>query len=295
MKHARHLIPFFALLLLVAAGTRDWFDRWIDATELPSLISETSIEIRDRHGELLRVYTVADGRWRLDVSLDQVDRTYLDMLIAYEDKRFYRHAGVDIRALMRALGQAMVNGRFISGASTLSMQVARLLEESGTGQWQGKLRQMRVALALERRLTKDQILSLYLAHAPYGGNLEGVRAASLAWFGKEPKRLTHAEAALLVALPQSPETRRPDRDTDAARAARARVLARIEDAGILTNETAIAAGSEPMPTQRHAFPKFAPHLSDLVVSNKPLVRRHDLTLDRLLQQSLEGPDDDGAS
>ena len=91
------------------------------------------------------------------------------------------------------------------------MQVARLLEETGTGRLSGKLRQMRVAWALEQRLTKDDILGLYLLLAPYGGNLEGVRAASLAWFGKEPKRLSTAEAALLVALPQLPEKRRPDR------------------------------------------------------------------------------------
>ncbi len=94
------------------------------------------------------------------------------------------------------------------------MQVAHLLEESGTGRVSGKLRQMRVALALERRLTKDQILQLYLHLAPFGGNLEGVRAASISYFGKEPRRLTPAEAALLVAIPQSPETRRPDRAAD---------------------------------------------------------------------------------
>ncbi len=113
------------------------------------------------------------------------------------------------------------------------MQVARLLEEGPTGTLAGKLRQIRVALALERRLDKDAILALYLTLAPYGGNLEGVRAASLAWLGKEPRRLTPAEAALLVALPQSPEARRPDRAPEAARAARDRVLARAAAAGVL--------------------------------------------------------------
>ena len=107
---------------------------------------------------------------------------------------------------LRAAVQAVWNGHVVSGGSTLTMQVARLLEEGGTGQIDGKLRQMRVALALERRLSKAQILALYLHLAPYGGNLEGIRAATLSYFGKEPLRLTPAEAALLVAIPQSPET-----------------------------------------------------------------------------------------
>ena len=118
----------------------------------------------------------------------------------------------------------------------------------------GKLRQMRVALALERRLDKDAILGLYLTLAPYGGNLEGVRAASLAWLGKEPRRLTPAEAALLVALPQSPETRRPDRAPDAARAARDRVLARAAAAGVLAPEEAAAARTEPVPDRPPPLP-----------------------------------------
>ena len=117
-----------------------------------------------------------------------VDPQFLKMLIAYEDKRFYTHSGIDPRAMLRAGVQAAWNGEVVSGGSTLTMQVARLLENSGTGRWQGKLRQIRLALALERTLTKDQILGLYLLHAPYGGNVEGIRAATLTWFGKEPHR-----------------------------------------------------------------------------------------------------------
>ena len=193
------LLPAAALAL--AAGALA-FDRWVDATVLPPLAPETSAVVVDRHGALLSAYTVADGRWRLPVTLDAVDRGYLDQLVAFEDRRFRAHAGVDPLALARAAMQSLAAGRVVSGGSTLTMQVARLLEEGPTGTLQGKLRQMRVALALERRLDKDAILALYLTLAPYGGNLEGVRAASLAWLGKEPRRLTPAEAALLVALPQ---------------------------------------------------------------------------------------------
>nr|WP_137701303.1 penicillin-binding protein 1C [Marimonas lutisalis] len=263
------------------------FDAWIDDTDLPPLLSETSVEMRDRHGDLLRVYTVDNGRWRLGAGVAQVEPVYLKMLIAYEDKRFFQHRGVDPLAILRAVGQAIRNGRVVSGGSTLSMQVARLLEDSGTGRWHGKLRQVRVALALERRLSKEEILSLYLTHAPYGGNLEGARAAALAWFEKEPSRLTPAQAAMLVALPQSPEARRPDRDWRAASAARDRVLARAAEAGVITSEAHETARREPVPRARHAFPALAPHLTDRARAEEPLAERLQLTIDASLQSSLE--------
>jgi penicillin-binding protein 1C len=279
----------FALvaLLLMAAALRDGADAWIDATVLPTTLPETSVELRDRNGALLRVYTVADGRWRLAAEPALVDPQFVEMLLAYEDKRFRSHAGVDPVALVRATGQAIRHGRIVSGGSTLTMQVARLLEETGTGAWPGKLRQMRVALALERRLTKDQILGLYLTLAPYGGNIEGLRAASLAWFGKEPARLTAAQAALLVALPQSPAARRPDRAPETARAARDRVLARLARQGTITAEAAQAATSEPVPLRRIAFPALAPHLTDRAKAQELTALRHDLTLDAALQRKLE--------
>ena len=263
------------ILLGVTAGLRDGFDAWVGETILPPVLAETSVEVRDRHGALMRVFPVEDGRVRLAVGLDQVDGAYLGMLVEYEDKRFYSHSGVDPIALSRAVVQAMWHGSFVSGGSTLTMQVARLLENSGTGRWPGKLRQIRVALALERRLTKAQILELYLNHAPYGGPLEGLRAGTLAWFGKTPARLTQAEAALLVALPQSPESRRPDRHPAAARLARDRVLARVR----APEQDAQAA----LPAAMTPFVRLAPHLADAMRRQDPLAPRHDLTLDARLQ------------
>ncbi|WP_299845390.1 penicillin-binding protein 1C [uncultured Roseovarius sp.] len=287
MRRPDRLIFALAMALLMLGTARDAMDRWVDATDLPPLISETSVEIRDRNGQMLRVYTVADGRWRLASGPGQTDAAYLDMLIAYEDKRFYQHAGVDFWALLRAGAQALWNGQIVSGGSTLTMQVARLLEDSGTGRWHGKLRQIRVALALEKRLNKEQILALYLTRAPFGGNLEGVRAASLAWFGKEPVRLTPAQSALLVALPQSPEARRPDRDRDAAWMARDRVLARMKAQMVISDEAETAALSEPVPARRRPFPALAPHLSDRELARDPFAGQHRLTLDRDLQQTIE--------
>ncbi|WP_309666554.1 penicillin-binding protein 1C [Tabrizicola sp.] len=284
--HARWIIAAAAGLWLAALG-RDRADVWIDATILPPLVVETSVEVVDRNGDLLRAYTVADGRWRLALLPQDLDPDYISMLLAYEDKRFYDHAGVDPWSLLRALAQGVRAGRVVSGGSTLTMQVARLLEESGTGKVAGKLRQMRVALALERRLTKAQILQLYLHLAPFGGNLEGVRAASISYFGKEPLRLTPAEAALLVAIPQSPESRRPDRAADRAEAARNGVLARAVGEGVIAADEAEAALREEVPRLRKPFPALAPHLADRARRENPSAGRHELTIDRSLQRKLE--------
>ena len=286
MMRAKWILAAAAGLWLAAAA-RDAGDQWINATELPVLALETSVEVLDRHDQLLRAYTVADGRWRLAVDPASVDPAYIAMLLAFEDKRFVGHHGVDPVAMARALAQAVWNGRVVSGGSTLTMQVARLLEESGTGKVSGKLRQIRVAMALERRLSKDQILQLYLHLAPYGGNLEGIRAATLSYFGKEPRRLTPAEIALLVAIPQSPETRRPDRNPDAAEAARARVLARAVGAGLIDADQAQAARTEAVPRQRRGFPALAPHLADRALAEAPKTGAHRLTIDAVLQGQLE--------
>jgi penicillin-binding protein 1C len=274
-----------ALGLWALATARDAADRWIAATEIPVLAHATSDEVRDRHGDLLRAYTVEDGLWRMALSPDQVDPLFYRMLIAYEDKRFHDHAGIDPRATARAGWQALRTGRIVSGASTLTMQVARLLEDGTTGAWAGKLRQMRLALALERQMTKADILALYLQLAPYGGNVEGLRAASLIWLGKEPTRLTPAEAALLVALPQAPESRRPDRYPDAARVARDWVLMRMVRAGVIDLDAAQASQRDAAPLGRRPMPQLAPHLADRAVAEG--AGRHDLTLDGALQRALE--------
>lgn len=281
----KYALPVVALW--AAALARDGFDRWLADTNLPPLIAETSVEVHDRDGVLLRAYAVEDGLMRLGAAPHQVDQQFLDMLVAYEDKRFWTHSGVDFFAMARALGQAIQSGRVVSGGSTLTMQVARLLEDSGTGRWHGKLRQIRVALALEQTLTKTQILQLYLTHAPYGGNLEGTRAATLAWFGKEPARLTPAQSALLIALPQSPEARRPDKNAQLARNARDRILDLLAGSPALSLEAAKAAKSETISPQRRRFPTLAAHIADRALAASPDAHHHDLTIDSTLQKSLE--------
>lgn len=274
---------------VLVAGGAVAFGLWIRAQPpLPRADTLTySIEVVDRGGRLLRPYVTGEGRWRLKAELDDVDPRYLDMLIAYEDKRFRSHVGIDPLALIRAAWQLALHGEIVSGASTITMQVARLLEPRTERTLTAKLRQMMRAVELERAMIKDDILALYLSLAPYGGNLEGVRAASLAYFGKEPKRLTRAEAALLVALPQSPEARRPDRSPARARRARDRVLDRVAaDIGIPSDEVA-AAKTDKVPAQRKAMPALAPHAADQAVIAAPDVRRHELTIDARLQRALE--------
>jgi penicillin-binding protein 1C len=249
---------------------------------------DTSRRVVDREGRLLRAFAIDDGRWRLPVALENLDPRLVDMLLAYEDSRFASHPGVDPLALLRAAWQLAVNGRIVSGGSTITMQLARLLDPGARRTMGAKLAQIRDALRLERSYDKQEILELYLTLAPYGGNLEGIRAASLAWFGKEPRRLTLDEAALLVALPQAPEVRRPDRHPDAARRARDRVIDRMLHAGVVDGAEAARARAAAVPTGRLALPSLAPHLSRRIVQDAPQGGEWRLTVDRTLQQQLEG-------
>jgi penicillin-binding protein 1C len=286
-RGARRVVTGIAISIIAIAGL---FVAWaVSLGPLPlAQTRQVSTTIVDRNGRLLRAYAMADGRWRLPVDARvDVDPSYLKLLLAYEDRRFRAHAGVDPLALGRAALQLVTRGHIVSGGSTLTMQLARLLEPRRARSVQAKLRQMVRALEIERQLTKDRILDLYLTMAPYGGNLEGIRAASIAYFGKEPKRLTLAEAALLVALPQSPETRRLDRYRDAARAARDRVLDRMVEEGLVPNEDAVQAKAAPVPRLRKPMPVLAPHSADQAIATVKDAEVIRLTLDAGLQKVLE--------
>ncbi|MHA6683992.1 penicillin-binding protein 1C [Mesorhizobium sp. A556] len=246
-----------------------------------------SAEVLDRDGELLRAFTTPDGYWRLKTGLDQVDKGFIDMLVAYEDKRFWDHRGIDVLALGRAAIQLATSFRIVSGGSTLSMQLARLIEPRASRSVASKIKQMLRALQIERRLSKREILERYLTLAPYGGNLEGVRAASLAYFGEEPKRLTVSESALLVALPQLPERRRPDRNREGAHAARDRVLARMVSSGQLGEREAARAALDVVPKTRRALPALAPHAAYAALRNVGNGAPSKLTIKKSVQQGLE--------
>jgi penicillin-binding protein 1C len=282
--HRRRLIFAFAALgislLALAIGLDRLFPPNLDR------LRNVSVLVEDSDGQLLRPFAATDGAWRLPVTADQVDPRFLQMLIAYEDRRFYWHAGVDPLAVVRAVWQWARTGSIVSGASTLTMQTVRLLEPRPRS-LSSKLIEMVRAVQLEAHFSKAEILGIYLTLAPYGGNLEGARAASLFYFGKEPAHLTDAEAALLVALPQSPERVRPDRNPVVARDARNHVLERLENAGLLSATELAEIGSEAVPQGRREAPMVAAHLAERMKRTDPAATEIRTTIDGTLQRGLE--------
>jgi penicillin-binding protein 1C len=285
-KRLRIATSLAAFIVVAALCGSAW---WIVSLGPPPLGENLKFSrvVLDRNGHLLRAYAAAEGRWRLPAKVADVDPRFFDVLFSYEDKRFRQHHGVDPLALLRAGFQLVTSGRIRSGGSTLTMQVARLLEPRSGRSFAAKIRQTVRAIEIERVLSKDQILSLYLELAPYGGNVEGIRAASLTYFGKEPRRLTLGQAALLVALPQAPELRRPDRFQEAARIARNRVLDRYAAAsGVPADEIALAK-AESVPNARRSMPLLAPHAADRAIAADPATKEIRLTLDADLQKNLQ--------
>ncbi|EAQ34777.1 Penicillin-binding protein 1C [Nitrobacter sp. Nb-311A] len=286
-RRVKLVAAVLAMLAMVITGAvASWI---VSLGPLPlAATREVSTIVLDRNGKLLRAFAMADGRWRLPVDArTDVDPRYLNVLLGYEDQRFYSHRGVDPLALGRAALQLLTRGRIVSGGSTITMQLARLIEPRRRRSMYAKLHQIVRAFQLEHELSKNEILNLYLTLAPFGGNLEGIRAATLAYFGKEPKRLSLAESALLVALPQSPERRRLDRHPAAARAARDRVLMRMVEDARIAAEDAERAMAVPVMRKRRPFPMLAPHSADQALATHKNLSRIRLTLESGLQRQLE--------
>ena len=257
----------------------------------PLHMAKTGVVITDHQGRWLHGFPVqlddGDIRWRLQADIEDIDPVFLERLIRIEDKRFYQHPGVDAIAVLRAFRSMLGSGEIVSGASTITMQTARLLEPRPRNLG-SKFIEMLRALQLEARLTKTEILELYLTLAPYGGNIEGVRAASLSYFGKEPAALNDAQIALLIALPQSPEVRRPDRKLENAKASRAVILDRLVDFKALSLTRAAEAKEARLPEKRHLFPGTAWHTSLAARQTMPKGGERAISLDKDIQQMTEG-------
>src|SRR6185312_3051394 len=205
-------------------------------------LATSGTEVLDRQGRTVALLPAPGGVWRFRASVDDVAPVLIDTLIATEDRQFWHHPGVNPLSLLRASLQDFRAGRIVSGGSTLTMQAARLLEPRPRTM-RSKLIEIARALQLEWHYSKREILGIWLTLAPYGGNLEGVRAGSLAWFGASARNLDASQAALLVGIPRRPEALRPDRHPDAARATRDRIL--------------LADGGD-VPRSRLPFPRHAP-------------------------------------
>ncbi len=248
-----------------------------------SRLHSVGVEVQDRDGRILSVLPAPGSFWRLATRPEDVSPILLDLLIAAEDRRFYQHPGIDPLALGRAAGQWLRAGRVVSGGSTLTMQAARLLEPRPRG-LRAKAIEVFRAFQLEARFSKRDILSIWLTLAPQGGNIEGMRAGSLAWFGRPAQRLDAAEAALLIALARRPAALSPDRHAEAARAARDDVLRR-RGAAMLSPEDQALGLAAPLPNTRLPMPGLAPHLTrELAREGDPPIRS---SLDTGLQRASE--------
>lgn len=243
--------------------------------------------VLDHNGAWLRALPVERGRWRLRDDLHRTDPVFVQRVLAVEDARFWIHPGVDPASVLRAAAGDVLHRRITSGGSTLTMQTARRLEPRPRTLAAKAFQAVR-ALQLEARFDKRRILALYLTLAPYGGAIEGVRAASLAWFGHEPSSLTDGEQALLIALPQSPEARRPDRHPEAARRARAAVLRKLVRLRMITAAAAADAEAEPLPRARAPLPGLAWQVSGELARRTPASQPTVVsTIDAGLQRRLE--------
>ncbi|PWB29756.1 penicillin-binding protein 1C [Pseudomonas sp. SDI] len=252
---------------------------------LPMPADDLARVVLAEDGTPLWRFADADGVWRYPVSPEEVSPLYLEALLTYEDRWFYQHPGVNPLALLRASWQNLTGGRVLSGGSTLSMQVARLLDPHART-LPGKLRQLWRTAQLEWHLSKAEILAIYLNRAPFGGTLQGVAAASWAYLGKSPLQLTPAEAALLAVLPQAPSRLRPDRHPQRARAARDKVLQRLGEYTVWPAQRIAEAQEEPLLLAPRQEPALAPLLARRLnrADSPPLIRT---TLDAALQRRLE--------
>ncbi|HEV7490210.1 MAG TPA: penicillin-binding protein 1C, partial [Rhodanobacteraceae bacterium] len=252
---------------------------------LPGPTSGSTVVLA-RDGTPLRTFPDIDGVWRYPIKPEDVSPLYVEAVLTYEDRWFYKHPGVNPFALARAFGQWVVHRHLVSGGSTLTMQVARILDATPHNAG-GKLRQILRAFQLEAHLSKREILTLYLDRAPFGGTIEGVEAASWAYLGKPAARLSRAEAALLAVLPQSPSRLRPDRNADAARIARDKVLDRMAELGVWSSAEVHDARIESVAARALQPPLSAALLAERLHEEQPDARRITTTIDAELQHALE--------
>ncbi|PTU76526.1 penicillin-binding protein 1C [Pseudomonas mangrovi] len=274
----RRLAQLLAALLLAL-----WLGDRLFPLPLPT--DDLARVVLAEDGTPLWRFADSDGVWRYPVTPQDVSPYYLEALLTYEDRWFYRHPGVNPLALGRAAWQNVTGGQVVSGGSTLSMQVARLLDPHSRT-YSGKLRQLWRTLQLEWHLSKEEILTLYLNRAPFGGTLEGVAAASWAYLGKSPAQLTRSEAALLAVLPQAPSRLRPDRHPERAQAARDKVLRRLGEFDVWPQSLVEEALEEPVFLAPRQEPRLAPLLARRLnrPGSPPLIRT---TIDVGMQRRLE--------
>ncbi|MEA3456890.1 MAG: penicillin-binding protein 1C, partial [Campylobacterota bacterium] len=252
-----------------------------------SPLQQTSRIVKADDQSWLYAQINAEDKWRFPVDATMLDTGYIDMLLAFEDQHFFTHPGLDFLAMVRALSQLITHQKIVSGGSTITMQLARLLDPKPRTVT-AKLTEILHAFQLEWHYSKEEILSAYLTLTPYGSNVEGVVGASMRYFGKLPRSLSAGEAALLVSLPQSPERNRPDRHIENSIKARNKVLKIALNKELINKFEYQQALKQSPPAKLKKFPRYAPHLAQKILSN-PKSHQNEITttLNGLLQKQLE--------
>ncbi len=275
----RSLLLILSAMILVGS-------LWIVPFPREKLIPKPSTAVVDRQGAMLRVFISSDQMWHIPVTGTNITPQLRQAVICYEDKYFNWHLGINPIALVRAAKANLKAGRIVQGGSTLTMQVARMMEPKPRN-IRNKLIEMFRALQLEARYSKEQILNFYFNLAPYGGNIVGVVAAAQLYFNKRPDQLSLGECALLAAIPNSPTQLRPDVDRTATQKARDKVLRLMHRAGKISSQQLEEALAEPIPERRADLPFLAPHLCTYLVQNYPSSSRLETTIDVKAQQLAE--------
>ncbi len=283
MKTILKLLQTLTLVTVFAVAGFFIFDK-LDPIDTKAMY-DTSRIVKYANGTWMYATTNQTQKWRFAVDLDKIDPNFIQLLLSYEDQRFFTHYGVDPLAMGRAVGQLIRHKKVISGGSTVTMQLARLLHPRERTV-SSKLIEIVRALQLELHYSKEEILSAYLTLAPYGGNVEGIIAASMRYFGKYPYALSASQMALLVAMPQSPESNRPDRHYARSINARNKVLLYAKNEKLIGDYEYKQALTETLPRSVKAFPRHAPHLSQKLLKRSKEKTIH-TTLNALLQTQLE--------
>lgn len=271
------------LLLVIGAAAVGWF---LFALPDPLFDDPTAMVLEDREGHLLSARIASDEQWRFPAR-DSVTYRFRESIINFEDRRFFSHFGVDPLAMARAMRQNIKERRVVSGGSTLSMQVIRLARKGKQRTIAEKIIECILAFRLELRYSKEEILSLYAAHAPFGGNVVGLEAASWRYFGRAPEQLSWSEAATLAVLPNNPALVHPGRNRDVLKGKRDRVLSSLYESAVIDSLSAHLAMLEPLPEAPKPLPDDAPHLLNRLQTEEQGQQRVRTTLEKNLQKSAQ--------
>ncbi|MBQ3395125.1 MAG: transglycosylase domain-containing protein, partial [Synergistaceae bacterium] len=277
------------IILIVNLFVFFWFTIDINPDKVTTIYGSPALY--DINGKLFHVRLSPDSEWQIQIPLSEMGKWLPLVAVNAEDGRFYSHFGIDVIALMRAFTQDITRGRVVSGASTITSQVIRMAvseRERRKRKISTKIREFIMALKIERELSKEQILECYLNLAPFGGNIRGVQAASLIYFGKSASQISPGEACLLIGMLKGPTLYRPDLRPSAARKRRNDIIALMERKKVFTHDEARRAYLEDLPTRKFELPSRAWHYSELMFSQNPQhEQKYDTTLNLEVQTKLE--------